>query len=144
MLQALIRKMRAMVKGLGFSDVALGSSAYLNYLYHEYQMAYKDGLTFLEIVDAFERVTLIYDYITLNNATARKEHARRHKVPMKKVQALYYPPSNRFDIGMFKLQFPVISHKLPSYFNYGRIGFTMGHEMMHAYDIKCMAFHLIY
>ncbi|CAJ0605588.1 unnamed protein product [Cylicocyclus nassatus] len=141
--EALIRKMRKMGRNLGFSDLALGNLEDLDYLYSEYiQVASPDGLKFLEIENMFERISLEYEYGSLNNATVSGKDAKRRERIMYAFNAGYDARHNKFQIGTTLLQFPAFSYSLPkqgysSFYNYGYIGGAiMGHEMMHAYDIQ--------
>ncbi|CAJ0605590.1 unnamed protein product [Cylicocyclus nassatus] len=100
------------------------------------QMASLIGAKFLEIEDASERITLVYDYTSLTNATVAKELAKKNEPIMNAFNAAYDGKHNLFILGTTMLQFPAFSHTLPRFYNYGYIGGIIAHEMMHAYDIK--------
>ncbi|KAK0086413.1 hypothetical protein PV325_003243 [Microctonus aethiopoides] len=51
------------------------------------------------------------------------------------INAVYYEPDNVFTVSPNYLQRPAIDKRQPSYMNYGRIGYIIGHELTHIIDI---------
>ncbi|KAK0157462.1 hypothetical protein PV328_011205 [Microctonus aethiopoides] len=50
------------------------------------------------------------------------------------VNAVYYEPDNVFTVSPNYLQRPAIDKRQPSYMNYGRLGYIIGHELTHIID----------
>ncbi|KAK0157464.1 hypothetical protein PV328_011207 [Microctonus aethiopoides] len=50
------------------------------------------------------------------------------------INAVYYEPDNVFTVSPNYLQRPAIDKRQPSYMNYGRIGYIIGHELTHIID----------
>ncbi|CAJ0605240.1 unnamed protein product [Cylicocyclus nassatus] len=139
--ELVILRMAKLRNHLGLTDVAVGDLGYLDSLYEKYLQVNLHGLEFVDMEDVFNRINLMYEFSTLNNITAAKNHFKRIDIVFLHIlNGRNMPWENRLQIFTTLLHFPMFLPNLPRFYNYASIGSIISHEMMHSYDNTSIGF----
>ncbi|CAL1546822.1 unnamed protein product [Lymnaea stagnalis] len=121
----LIRKAQAMELLIGYPDWVIDPVT-LDTIYHNVS------------VDPGE---LLFSVMSIKTETGRQKYHQSHSEPcinglaqLHTIRAFYLGRENRVNIASSVLQLPSFSLHLPTPMQYGGMGTTLGHEIMHAFD----------
>ncbi|CAL1546825.1 unnamed protein product [Lymnaea stagnalis] len=84
---------------------------------------------------------LLFSVLSIKTETLRQKNQQMHREPsigaleqLNKIREFYLPTENTVNIASSVLQLPSFSLHFPTSMQYGGIGETLGHEIMHAFD----------
>ncbi|XP_051161413.1 endothelin-converting enzyme 1-like [Leptopilina boulardi] len=90
--------------------------------------------------DYFENQISFYKYISFTEAKEFRELNTNDSVPIilspLSYNAIYQPSTNSLNVAAALFLLPTYNSNLPHAINYGYIGYIMGHEMTHGFDVR--------
>lgn len=96
---------------------------------------YYDGLQIGP--DYFENAINYFKFITRNTIKIFREPFDKNQWLMSPItpNAYYLPPTNTLTVPAAQLLIPIFHANVPDALNYGSVGFIIGHEMSHGFDV---------